>query len=108
VAPEIRSYGESQPIAKGLTSKTGGLLSKTSITALTLFWLLALASFFADRLKHEAGSEPAMQASRGFALAFGRAPSDIERISATALIRSHGTAAFCRTLYNANEFVFVP
>ena len=32
MAPEFRSYGESQPIAKGLTSKTGGLLSKTSLS----------------------------------------------------------------------------
>lgn len=25
-----------------------------------------------------------------------------------ALIISHGTPAFCRALYNANEFVYVP
>ena len=44
----------------------------------------------------------------GFAwpLADRRRPS--ERNAAVALIGSHGSAAFCRALYNANEFVYVP
>jgi len=33
VAPGFRSHDESRPIAKGLTSKTGKLLSKTSLGA---------------------------------------------------------------------------
>ena len=66
------------------------------------------AEFFVERLRAEAGPNPACQAERGFCLAFGRAPSATEQAAAVKLIDSHGTAAFCRALYNANEFVYVP
>ena len=32
----------------------------------------------------------------------------IERSAAVSLIATHGASAFCRALYNANEFVYVP
>jgi hypothetical protein len=41
-------------------------------------------------------------------LAFGREPSRSERNGAISLIGSHASAAFCRALYNANGFVYVP
>jgi len=44
---------------------------------------------------------------RGFLLAFGRSPSPRERDAAVGLIRAQGTRAFCRALYNANEFLYV-
>jgi hypothetical protein len=66
------------------------------------------AAYFAQRLEAEAGHDPARQAERGFRLAFGREPLPSERNAAVALIESHGSAAFCRALYNANEFVYVP
>ena len=56
----------------------------------------------------EAGPDPGRQATLGFRLAFGRVPSPSERDAAVALIGSHGALSFCRALYNANEFVFVP
>lgn len=52
MAPEFRSHDESQPIVKGLTSKSGGLLSKTSLT--THFPASALARTF-----HRTDSAPA-------------------------------------------------
>jgi mono/diheme cytochrome c family protein len=85
--------------------------STTALQALNLLnsrMVLRQAALFAERLKHDAGDDPARQADRGIALAFGRAPSAAERAAAAALIRSHGTATFCRALYNANEFVFAP
>jgi mono/diheme cytochrome c family protein len=86
-------------------------VSTTALQALNLLnsrFVLRQASAFAQRLKSEAGPDPARQAVLAFALAFGRAPTSDEARAASALIRSHGTAAFCRALYNANEFVFVP
>ena len=86
-------------------------VSTTALQALNLLnsrFVLQQAALFAERLQREAGADPARQADRGFALAFGRPPSSSERTAAVALIRSHGTPAFCRALYNANEFVFVP
>ena len=86
-------------------------VSTTALQALNLLnsrFVIRQAESFADRLRDEAGADPARQAERGFRLAFGRAPSAIERDAAARLIDSHGTAAFCRALYNANEFVYVP
>jgi hypothetical protein len=86
-------------------------VSTTALQALNLLnsrFVVQQAAYFAGRLAAEAGPDPARQAERGFFIAFGRAATDSERIAATALIRSHGTAAFCRALYNANEFVYVP
>ena len=71
--------------------------STTALQALNLLnsrFTLQQASFFAERLEKEAGAAPELQAARGFALAFGRAPPS-ELAAAVALIGSHGTAAFC-------------
>ncbi|MGP0067579.1 MAG: DUF1553 domain-containing protein [Isosphaeraceae bacterium] len=86
-------------------------VSTTALQALNLLnsrFVIRQAESFADRLRAEAGPDPARQADRGFRLAFGRAPSTIERDAAVKLIDSHGTAALCRAFYNANEFVYVP
>ena len=71
-------------------------------------FVIRQAEFFAERLRVEAGAEPEFRVERGFRLAFGRMPLAIEREAAVKLIAAHGTAAFCRALYNANEFVYVP
>ncbi len=86
-------------------------VSTTALQALNLLnagFIIQQAGYLADRLRTEAGSDPSRQAERGFRLAFGRAPTAVERTAAARLIASHGTAAFCRALYNANEFVYVP
>jgi hypothetical protein len=64
------------------------------------------AESFAQRLRREAGDDPGRQADRAFRLAFGRLPSAKERAAAAALVREHGTAALCRALFNANEFLY--
>jgi hypothetical protein len=63
------------------------------------------AVFFAERVAEDAGSEPADQVRRAFRLAFGREPAADELTAACQLIETHGLAALCRALYNANEFV---
>jgi hypothetical protein len=86
-------------------------VSTTALQALNLLnspFVVQQATYFAERLQSECGPDPARQAERGFRLAFGRAPSDSERAASVAFIRSHGAAAFCRGLYNANEFLYVP
>jgi hypothetical protein len=85
--------------------------STTALQALNLLnspFVLHQAFLFAERLRNEAGADLALQANLGFALAFSRPPSRWERAGAAALIAAHGTQSFCRALYNANEFVFVP
>jgi hypothetical protein len=86
-------------------------VSTTALQSLNLLnshFVVQQAAAFSERLERDAGTDPGRQSERGFLLAFGRAPSAGERNAAAALIRSHGAAAFCRALYNANEFVYVP
>ncbi len=86
-------------------------VSTTALQALNLLnssFVVAQGESFAVRLRREMGDDPTRQAERGFLLAFGRRPSDKEWSGSVALIRAQGTAAFCRALYNANEFLYVP
>ncbi len=86
-------------------------VSTTALQALNLLnsgFVIRQSESFADRLRSEAGADPTAQADRGFRLAFGRPPAAEERQAAARLIASYGTPAFCRALYNANEFVYVP
>jgi hypothetical protein len=84
--------------------------STTALQALNLMngrFLVQQAGYFAERLKREAGDDPAARARRGFRLAFGREPSAEESVAAVRLIREQGATAFCRALLNANEFLYV-
>jgi hypothetical protein len=86
-------------------------VSTTALQALNLLnseFIVDQSTSFADRLTREAGTDPSSQAQRGFQIAFGREPSDRECTASAALIRDHGLAMFCRALFNANEFVYVP
>ncbi|QJW92816.1 DUF1553 domain-containing protein [Frigoriglobus tundricola] len=85
-------------------------VSTTPLQALNLLnsnFMLQQAGYFARRVETEAGSEPAAQVKRAFALAFQRQPSEKELAAATKLVSDHGLAALCRAVLNANEFVFV-
>ncbi len=84
--------------------------STTPLQALNLLnspFIVQQAGFFADRLR-SAGESPEAQARLGFRLALGRVPSAPELTAAARLIREHGTLVFCRALFNANEFLYLP
>lgn len=84
--------------------------STTALQALNLLngsFVNQQAGFFADRLAAEAPGDVEAQVRRAFSLAFGRPPEDDEKLASRQLIERHGLAAFCRALFNANEFVFV-
>ena len=86
-------------------------VSTTAIQALSLLnsrFIIQQADFLAERLTREAGGNPAAQADRAFRLAFGRPASDLEKNVSADLIRNNGLPAFCRTIYNTNEFVYLP
>jgi mono/diheme cytochrome c family protein len=85
-------------------------VSTTPLQALNLLnsrFMLDQSEFFAKRLKRDAGSDVAAQVRLAFALAFGREPSPIENKAAAKLIQQFGLPAFCRAIYNANEFLYV-
>jgi hypothetical protein len=84
--------------------------STTPLQALNLLngsFMLQQAELLAERLKSEVGLDPGAEAERGFELALGRDPSNAERDAAAKLIAQHGLPAFCRALFNANEFVYM-
>ena len=85
--------------------------STTAIQALGLMnsrFMIDRSNDFASRLAREAGDDPGARVTLAFSLAFGRNPSEIEENAASELIREHGTATFCRAIFNANEFLSIP
>jgi hypothetical protein len=85
-------------------------VSTTALQALNLLndpFVLDQAERFAGRVRREAGQAPTDQVRHAFRLAFGRDPSEAERLDGVELVRKHGLALLCRALVNGNEFVFV-
>jgi len=86
-------------------------VTTTALQALSLLnstFIIGQAKFFAERLIREtSGGDVHAQAIRGFQLAFGRRPTTIELNKAVEFIRQNELMAFCRILFNANEFVYV-
>jgi hypothetical protein len=84
--------------------------STTAIQALSLLnsrFVVEQAGYFAQRLKKEAGDDPAAQVRLAFVLTCGRNADESELAASTAFIQAHGLTLFCRAMFNANEFVFV-
>lgn len=96
------------PDPANLTPKR--LTTTTPLQSLALFnndFMLRQSGYFADRLRREAGTEIDQQVTRGFRLALGRDPTDDESHLATDFVRKHGLFAFCRAIFNSNEFLYV-
>ena len=84
--------------------------STTPLQALNLLnseFMLQQAGFLADRLKKEAGADPAGQIRLAFQLAFNRTPDAEELRAGKDLVARHGLEIFCRALFNSNEFIFL-
>lgn len=82
------------------------MTTTTPLQSLALYnndFMLRQARYFSERVE-AAGPAPVEQA---FALAFGRAPTAEEARVAAEFIESESLFAFCRSLFNANEFVYV-
>ena len=85
-------------------------VTTTPLQALTLFnnaMVLHLAEQLADRLRREAGADMQRQVRLAFLLAYGRAPEARELALVTPFVERHGLTAFCRVMFNSNEFVQV-
>ncbi len=83
--------------------------STTPLQALNLLngaFLLQQSEFFAQRVKPDNGGVSS-QVKQVFRLTFQRLPSDSEHDAAVKLVKSHGLAALCRAVLNANEFLYV-
>jgi hypothetical protein len=79
-----------------------------ALTLLNHDFTLDMAMAMADRLQREAGTDPAAQLDRAFALCYSRQPTPDERNTCLPLLRQHGAAALCRVLLNTSELIYVP
>ncbi|MCE2693856.1 MAG: DUF1553 domain-containing protein, partial [Verrucomicrobiaceae bacterium] len=86
------------------------LTTTTALQSLALFnndFILRQSRYLAERLQHEAGADVSKQIQLAYALAFSREPTTEEQHLGTQFIQTSGLFAFCRSLFNANEFVYV-
>jgi hypothetical protein len=84
--------------------------STTPLQALNLFnsvFVVEQAARLAARAQREAGTDPAKQVERVFALLLARPPTATESAACIATAARHGLPAVCRVLINANEFLFL-
>ncbi|MGC6459805.1 MAG: DUF1553 domain-containing protein [Akkermansiaceae bacterium] len=85
-------------------------VTTTPLGALALMntsFVLRMSDRFAGRLQREAGDDADAQVTLGFRLAYGRDTRKEEIEPSTAFVKKNGLAAFCRVLFNANEFLYV-
>jgi cytochrome c553 len=91
--------GQPQP------KRTASITPLQSLNLLNGSFSLQQAAALSERLRKEAGEDSAKQASRAFELLFQRPASAEELAEASRFIAAQGLPAFCRAMYNANEFV---
>jgi hypothetical protein len=81
----------------------------TALQALTLLngrFIAEQSSRFADRVRAEAGSNPAAQVRDAFLQALGMTPERTEATAALSLLRRDGLDALCRAMLNTNAFLY--
>lgn len=66
-----------------------------------------VADQLAQRVRREAGNDVAGQIGRIYLLAYARPAEPEEIAKATAFAEEHGLPAFCRVVFNTNEFLYV-
>ena len=96
------------PDPANLTPKRN--VTTTPLQSLALYnndFMLWQARYFSERLERESGEKAEAQAGRAFVVAFGRSSTADELVLGAAFIESQGLFAFCRSILNANEFVYV-
>ncbi len=85
-------------------------VTTTPLQALSLLnssFVLRMADRYAERLKKDAGDDPARQIARAYELAYGRPPSDAELQTALPVVHAHGLPVLCRAMFNSSEFLYV-
>ena len=96
------------PNASNLTPTRN--ITTTALQSLALLnneFMLKQAEYFGVRLATNPDSTVNEQVRQAFRLAFGRDPSSAEATVGVTFLESAGAAEFCRTLLNANEFVYI-
>jgi len=77
-----------------------------SLALLNNSFVLRMSDRFAERIKREAGDDPANQITRCWQLVYGRPPETTELQHTLPFVKKHGLPALCRVVFNSNEFLF--
>ena len=64
------------------------------------------AKYFAERLRREAGAEPAAQIELAYRLALARRPAAAEKDTMLSFLQSGSLDEMCRVILNLNEFAY--
>jgi hypothetical protein len=103
------------PLMESLDCPAGDQLTPVRTNTVTVQQSLAMwndafvirhCEHFAQRLESLA-STTKERVQLGFQFCFCREPAADELLAFTAYCDKHGTANFCRLLFNSNEFMFV-
>ncbi len=82
----------------------------TPLQALSLMnnaLVFQLSEAFAQRVMRECGDKLDSQVQAAYRIVYGREVEPDEQQVALAFVSQHGMAAFCRVLFNSNEFLYV-
>ena len=85
-------------------------VTTTPLQALSMMnnsFVLRMADRFADRLKKEFGNGASEQIAGAYRLAYGRAPVAAEITAGAEFVADYGLSAYCRVIFNSNEFLYV-
>jgi hypothetical protein len=85
--------------------------STTAIQALNLFnssFVVDQATVFAERLWAESPESMDEQIRLAFRISLGRLPTDEEMKLIHPVVEQNGLQTLCRSLFNSNEFLFIP
>ena len=77
-----------------------------ALTLLNDAFVLRHAEMFADRVKREAGNDPARQIDLAYRIALTRPPAQTELTIALDSVRTGSLVDFTHVLLNVNEFVY--
>ena len=86
------------------------VVTTTPLQALSLLnnsFVLRMADRFAERAARQADSDHEAQTRMVYRLAFGRRPTGRELAASVSFVEQHGLSAFCRVIFNSNEFLYV-
>jgi hypothetical protein len=102
-------WAKAEPNCEARNSSTA---TPQSLMLMNGAFTMQQAAFFADRVKKEAGTDPALQATRAWKLAYGSEMSDKEKASAVAFLngfpkKDQALAAFCQALLSSNRFLYL-
>jgi hypothetical protein len=107
-------------------ARSASTVAPQSLMLMNNEFVVTHSSYFAERVRQEAGSEPKAQVIRAWRLAFGHEPSEEEIKDAVTFLAEQTThfqgkvaanakvdpplqalASFCQTLMSANPFLYV-